>query len=217
MKKQVLIWLNLITIFIIILGITSGLIYGKTFSKEIIYLDPGHGGFDGGATSSGSTIPEKNIVLTVSLYLKDYLEKMGYKVLLTRDKDQALAKTKKEDIYKRVELINNSAALLYVSIHANTYTSNLAHGAQVFYHNNENNKSLSELIQETLKIIDDTNTRFAKSITGKYLLDHVNKTGCLVEIGFLSNVEDLARLQDDSYLQNIALMIYLGIIQYLAI
>lgn len=215
MKKYALNWLIIIFIFLLQIGIFSGIVYGNLMEKEYIYIDPGHGGFDGGAVSLDGETPEKNIVLKISFYLKENLEKLGYQVKLTRDKDCALAKTKKDDIYKRVSLINDSNAKLYISIHANAYPSSVVHGAQVFYKDSEENKSLSNNIQQFLKEIDKTNTRVSKSISGKYLLDHVKVPGCLVEVGFLSNETDLKNLQNDIYLQDTALMIYLGVIKHL--
>ena len=184
-------------------------------NTTIIYLDPGHGGFDGGATSNDKSIIEKDICLKTCIYLKEYLEKTGMKVYLTRSKDTALAKNKKEDIHKRVKLINNSSADLYLSIHANSYPSSSVKGAQTFYNDNsENNKYLASSIMKWLKELDKNNKRIEKSINGKYLLDHTTKTGCLVEIGFLTNEMDLANLKNNEYLMQIAFYIYLGILDY---
>lgn len=181
-----------------------------------IYLDPGHGGFDGGTTNEDKSVIEKDITLEISLLLASYLRNNGYVVKLTREKDTALSNTKKEDIYKRVDLINKSKATLYISIHANSYPSNTVHGAQVFYNeNNANNKILSECIMHNIKIIDKTNKREIHSIKDKYLTDNVNIPGCLVEVGFLSNQNDLADLTNKTYISNLCEMIYLGICEYL--
>ena len=68
-------------------------------------------------------IIEKNVTLNIALAVKRKLNMLGYNVELTRSTDTALGKTKKEDIYKRVDLINNSSAVMYLSIHANSFTS----------------------------------------------------------------------------------------------
>ena len=180
--------------------------------KPYIYIDPGHGGFDGGA--SVKDIVEKDLALKVSYYLKEYFEYSGYSVLMTRYKDISLKSTKREDIYKRVEMINKKNTTVYISIHANTFPSSNVSGAQVFYKDTKENKILAETIQEYLKIVDN-NKRFAKSITGKYLLDHINKTGCLVEIGFLTNDNDYNNLSNNIYLEELAKYIYLGVMDYI--
>ena len=208
MKKSV--YLFLAFLILIILFIPNILTKAE---NSVIYIDPGHGGFDGGCVGSG--IVEKDITLAISLKIQKHLQSVGYTVYLTREVDKALAKTKANDIYKRVALINNANALLYVSIHANFYPSSSVKGAQTFYHDTINNKLLATLIQENLKLIDLDNKRVAKTISGKYLLENTKQTGCLVEVGFLSNPEEASKLSDEYYQNKIAYAIYIGILSYL--
>lgn len=181
-----------------------------------IYLDAGHGGYDGGASSFDEAIIEKDITLKVVLILKDYLEKTGFKVSLTRKNESALARKKKDDMIKRVDLINKSNCSLFISIHANSYQTESVFGAQTFYNKNINgSKDLSKKIMNYLQKFDPTNKRREKEITGKYLFDKVEKTGCLIEIGFLTSPKDLKYLTNEEELTRLSLMIYLGIIDYL--
>ena len=55
--------------------------------KKTVVLDPGHGGKDPGAIGVGG-IREKDLVLRLSEFLRDMLQKKGYKVYLTRDSDE---------------------------------------------------------------------------------------------------------------------------------
>ena len=64
-------------------------VFAEEANQRIILIDPGHGGFDGGAKSKSGVI-EKDINLQISLKLKDALEQKGYKVYLTREGDQGL-------------------------------------------------------------------------------------------------------------------------------
>ena len=101
--------------------------------KNIIYIDPGHGGMDGGC--SFEDLIEKNVNLKIGLALKEILEEKGYEVKMTRSGDVSLSKdkfSKKEDIYTRIDLINNSDADLFVSIHTNSFVQEKYFGAQVF-------------------------------------------------------------------------------------
>ncbi len=216
MKRHLflILFLTFIISFSILLTSISEVVASN--NDKIIYIDAGHGGFDGGATSKDNIIIEKNITLQASLFLKNYLAKTGYKVYLTREKDVALGNNKKKDIYKRVDLINKSNCLLYISIHANSYPASSVKGAQVFYSsNNTNNEILSKKIMSYIKTLDVTNKRIEKEIKGKYLLDHVNKTGCLVELGFLTNQDDSYKLTNEDTLEELSFMIYLGILEYL--
>ena len=182
----------------------------------MIYIDPGHGGFDGGCTSLDKEYKEKDITLEISLLLSTYLRSSGYIVKLTRSQDESLASTKKNDIYKRVDLINNSGSNLYISIHANSFPSSIVKGAQVFYNSgNDNNKKIADILTNKIQLIDSENKRTALSIKNKYLLDNIKIPGCLIEVGFLTNEHDLANLINKNYIYDFVKVLYIGIAEYL--
>ncbi len=183
-----------------------------------IYIDAGHGGFDGGATSQDKLTIEKDICLNISLILGEYFKRSGIEVLYTRVKDEALGKNKKTDMYKRVDLINNSVCDIYVSIHANSYSASSVKGAQTFYNSKFiENKMLATSIMNYLKLLDASNKRVAKELSGKYLVDNAMKVGCLVEVGFLTNDIDLTNLKNSTYIHELALHIYMGILDYIEV
>ncbi|WP_161944232.1 N-acetylmuramoyl-L-alanine amidase family protein, partial [Streptococcus suis] len=77
-----------------------------------IYIDPGHGGSDSGASYDG--IYEKNLAMSVANKLKANLIQMGYQVLMTRTADYDVDfKT------ERSRMANQSNADLFISIHFN--------------------------------------------------------------------------------------------------
>lgn len=217
MKKIVIIYLILFLMVGFFCLEISGTI--KKDNGYVIYIDPGHGGIDGGAIGSDGTY-EKDITLAISLKLRDILNSNGYTVLMTRDRDIDLStnpKNKKaSDIHNRVKMINESNAHLYVSIHANIFPSKNVFGAQTFYKgSNTSSGILANCIQSAL-IVNLLNTyRVSKAITDVYLVDHVNIVGCLVEVGFLSNQNDLKNLKDSVYQEKMAYCIYLGINEYI--
>ena len=51
----------------------------------------------------------------------------------------------------------------------------------------------------------------------KRIINNSNKVGCLIEVGFLSNQEELVLLTDKTYQDRVAYCIYLGIIEYLGV
>lgn len=81
-------------------------------SSKIIVIDPGHGGKDGGAVGY-KKYKEKVAVLKISKVLKKILEKKGYKVYLTREKDIFIK------LSNRTKFANKKDADLFISIHAN--------------------------------------------------------------------------------------------------
>ena len=198
----------------------SGFSVYSAYEKDIIYIDPGHGGYDGGSVSN-SEVYEKDVVLKVSYFLKEYLEYNGYKVLLTRYDDYDLASDssydrKHDDILKRVEYVNNSKAKACISIHTNAFPNSSVRGAQTFYgYGREESKLLAELIQENLiKRLKNTN-RVALPIKEKYILDNITCPISIVEIGFLSNKEECKLLTDESYLKIVSYSIGEAVVLYL--
>ncbi len=91
-----------------------------------IVLDPGHGGEDEGSHGANATL-EKNLTLALAKRLKAAIEsRLGIRVLLTRDGDEALA------VDRRAAFANNNKADLFLSLHANSSVRPAARGAQVF-------------------------------------------------------------------------------------
>lgn len=221
MKNNSLKILNILFIFIIFFSLTVSIVTTNSLSVDnLIYIDPGHGGDDKGATGVAG-IFEKEIVLNISFKLKNFLNKAGYNVLLTRQGDYDLAPNyslnkKRDDIHNRVKLINESNCLLYVSIHANIYSSPSIYGAQTFFKEKDDaSRLLSEEIQAAIKAILQNTKREAKTISGKYLIEHSNPPGALVEVGFLSNQVEAKLLLDEYYQEKVAYAIYIGILSYL--
>ncbi len=194
---------------------------GKTDGQITVILDPGHGGFDPGKVGINGAL-EKDINLSIALRLKKLLEQNDIKVIMTRDTDSGLyssgdSNKKAADMRKRVDIINNSKAVLVVSIHQNSYTSEAIKGAQVFYYTkSKSGEDFAKIMQSQLKeTLQDGNKREAKSNDSYYML---RKTDCpiiIVECGYLSNSREAALLLKDDYQEKLAWSIHLGIFRYL--
>jgi N-acetylmuramoyl-L-alanine amidase len=190
-------------------------------SGEVIVLDPGHGWPDGGA-SYGGDVFESEIALKIGFKLKEYLEQQGALVIMTREDENDLAgdikgirNRKVEDLKKRVKIINDSEADLFVTIHLNAIPSERWSGAQTFYYGSlEENKRLAIMIQSEIRRNLENTTRSAKAISGIYLLKNAQKAGALVEVGFLSNPHERQLLMENEYQQKVAASIYKGILRY---
>ncbi|MCT1579142.1 N-acetylmuramoyl-L-alanine amidase CwlD [Oceanobacillus kimchii] len=190
---------------------------GKT-----IVIDPGHGGPDGGAVGSDDT-EEKDIALEVSKLIQSYLQQQGAVVYLTREQDKdlaaedtnGLARRKSEDIRNRLKFIHDKEPDFFLSLHLNALPSTKWRGAQTFYYpTNGENKHLATMIQqEIIRNLENTN-RSPLALNSMYLLKHAEVPGALVEIGFLSNVEERELLKDQDYQRKMAASIYEGILRY---
>lgn len=193
-------------------------------SGKTIAIDAGHGGVDGGAVSKEGVI-EKDLNLAIALYLRDYLQQAGAVVVMTREGDYDLAtgdsraysKRKTEDLKKRVELIKQSNPYAVVSIHMNSIPSDKWSGAQTFFHpgNHPDNISLATFIQDEIKRNLENTNRVPAKKTDVYVLKSMeNVPAALVEVGFLSNAGEAARLADTEYQRQVAASIYQGILRY---
>lgn len=183
-------------------------------SGKNIIIDPGHGGWDPGKT--GNITDEKDINLEIALLLRDYLLAGGAEVWLTRDEDEALGKTKDEDMKKRISYAEKGDADIFISIHQNSFPKENAKGAQVFYFNgSEKGEALAGSIQNRLvTFADSINKRKAKENGSYYILKNTSAASVIVECGFLSNPAEEESLNKKEYRQKLAWAIYMGIWDY---
>ena len=93
-----------------------------------IVIDPGHGGHDPGAQSSGVT--ESELVLDVALRLEKLLSKLpGVDVVMTRRENEFIS------LQERTAIANREGADLFLSIHANASNIPAAHGVETYFLN----------------------------------------------------------------------------------
>ncbi len=200
--------------------------------SEVIVVDPGHGGFDGGAVSKDGT-SEKDINLGIALQLAERLEAAGWEVVLTRTEDRALdegdeerkrIRTRKtEDLRNRKKLIDEIEPILAVSIHLNSFQEDPSvRGAQTFYPARAENEKLleesqrlaEEIQKELIDGLDDGTKREALAKKDVLLLKDPKVPTVLVECGFLSNPDDAAKLKKEAYQEKLSEFIYNGIIAF---
>jgi N-acetylmuramoyl-L-alanine amidase len=83
---------------------------------QTIVLDPGHGGYDKGATSRFGC--EKDYTLDVARQLRPLLKAKGYRVLMTREGDYFVP------LEVRARIANAAPNAIFVSIHFNAADNN---------------------------------------------------------------------------------------------
>lgn len=185
-----------------------------------VVIDSGHGGSDPGKVGINDVL-EKDINLKIAKRVEKELKEKGYKVVMTREKDEMLTKEdsgniKVKDMKARVELINETAPGLAVSIHQNSYHEEEIHGAQVFYFSHsEEGMEAAKLIQQSLLSVDEENKRQEKANDTYYLLRRTQVPTVIVECGFLSNQKEAEHLIQKNYQDKIAKAIVEGIDTYL--
>lgn len=189
--------------------------------KVTVVVDCGHGGIDPGKVGVNGAY-EKDVNLSIGLFLKEALEKEKCRVIMTRESDIGLyqesdTNKKTADLKKRVEMMNQEEVDLIISVHQNSFSGESSRGAQVFYHSgSESGETFAKLLQaQLISSLDTSNHREAKGNTDYYLLKNTEKTAVIVECGFLSNQEEARKLCDESYQRQVAWAIAQGTMQYI--
>ena len=183
---------------------TSSFVYMKELNPNLvgksIVIDVGHGGKDSGTVYDD--VKEKDINLSIALKLRDELVMNGVNVILTRDGDYDLSlpnanRRKKSDFDNRINIINNSGADMYLSIHINYLGDAKYYGAQVFY--TKGNEAIADNLQRKFvdKLKSPMNSR--KISDDIYMYKKLKIPGVLIECGFLSNSKERKLLIDEKY------------------
>ena len=186
----------------------------RDFSRYTIVIDPGHGGNDGGTSSLDKRILEKNLTLSTSLMLQEYLQRKGFNAVLTRNKDVYVS------LSERSQFANSRRAHLFVSIHFNAAKNRNAEGIEIFYDGSSTIQSrakLSKLLaQDVLKNILQLTQAENRGVKERefFVIRKTWMPAILVEGGFLTNANEKNKLRDQRYLSQIALGIARGIEEY---
>lgn len=185
-----------------------------TNEKPTVILDPGHGGIDGG-TVSASGILEKDLNLSVTKILGEFLEAEGCRVIYTRTEDVLLdygnsSSRKVRDLSARVKLAKDYPNAVFVSIHMNFLPQTKYSGLQVFYDDkNAANTALALSVQNDVRrYLQPENRREIKEHVGRiFLLDRIESPAVLIECGFLSNPQEAQLLSNQEYQQKLAFIL----------
>lgn len=194
----------------------------QPLSGKTIILDAGHGGTDPGAigplglyesealAGGEAAMNEKDLNLAIILRAKEKVEALGAEVILTRESDTTV------DIYKRLELYNNTCPDLAISVHQNSMAYNTditkIRGFIGLYWADSGKlltSSLSSSVASALRRLErePTQQRLALVRNRKF-------PASLIEIGFITSVEEYEKLMQDSSIDATAEAIAQGIVQF---
>lgn len=164
---------------------------------KLIVIDPGHGGEDPGSLGVGSSY-EKDINLQLAKALNRKLKLRGYKVILTRDRDEYV------DNNLRAEMANSKDADLFISIHCNAMENNTSiEGLQVLYYpnnsNNPRNEEIAGIFMENLLETTGSNNKGTIPREDLIVLNQTKMPAVLIETGFLTNELEAELLSNKKY------------------
>nr|WP_228039515.1 N-acetylmuramoyl-L-alanine amidase [Dolichospermum sp. LEGE 00240] len=175
--------------------------------KIVVIIDPGHGGKDSGAIGIGGVL-EKDVILPISKRIAKVLERNGIQVIMTRDSDYFVT------LPGRVTMAQRANADLFVSIHANSAGASRPEVSGLETYHYDSGLTLAQIVHS--KILQSLNVRDRKVRKARfYVLRKTSMPSILVETGFLTGRDDVAKLRTSAYQNQMAEAIAQGILQYL--
>lgn len=180
--------------------------------NPLIVIDAGHGGLDLGARGRKPFCEEKRVALACALLAKKYLSQLGYRVILTRASDVFIP------LPRRVHVANRSQML--VSLHFNSSPNKEAHGIEIFYCENPEEKKRTSASRKLATIVLEDVIQRTKAKSrgvkrGNFFVIRESKVpSILVEGGFISNTQERTLLRDRQYLEKIAKGVAEGVDKY---
>lgn len=178
----------------------------SVFQNKVIVLDAGHGGRDVGAIGASGNY-EKDYTLRTVEMVKSYLEQLGATVYLTRDDDHYYT------LISRAAYSNYWNADMFLSLHYNStpqYPN--ASGISTYYYNDSDEALANVVHEELLKslVVEDRQVDY-----GDFQVIRTNhRPSLLLELGFISNVEEESKIQTLAYQKKIAQGIIAGLQRY---
>lgn len=193
----------------------------KEKKKEIdfvVTLDAGHGGYDSGSLSLDETIQEKDVTLSITKKVGEYLTTKGIQVIYTRESDEVnWPHDNVKDLDARIAVGANSNSDVFVSLHLNSFETDGISGFETWV-NKQNEKAvrLAQLVQANLDTLNYSKNRGVKDVNLEPLQVITNNAlpSVLVELGYITSSSDIAYLTNNEAQQELAERIGDAIVLY---
>ncbi|HEX5996371.1 MAG TPA: N-acetylmuramoyl-L-alanine amidase [Jiangellales bacterium] len=172
---------------------------GKRLPGKIVVIDPGHGGPDRGCAGNG--LEEATVVEDLAARIEGRLAATGVHAYLTRG--SALAH--ELDEASRAEFANETGANLVISLHVDGHTNPEASGVATYFYGHDRpgaNSAIGELFAGLIQreIIARTDLVDCRTHAKTWdLLRHTRMAAVRVELGYITNRHDAARLADPQF------------------
>ena len=201
-----------------------------------IIIDPGHGGEDDRGCEGSTGLLEKDVVLKLAKRIQQLSKQKEMQVYLTRQTDA------KKTHFERIQVANRNQGKLFLSLHCNASFSPHEKGVKIYLNNPKGQLRFPSSIGQTpagqrLKILAQANflkqsrdfastlqtelnflTEIPVTITELPLvaLSEIYMPAIVLELGYLSNVEDLGQLSNSEYIAGVAQAITRAIQHYVS-
>jgi N-acetylmuramoyl-L-alanine amidase len=172
---------------------------GKRLPGKVVVIDPACGGGDSGNEANG--LSEAAIVEDLAVRVEGRLAATGVRTFLTRG---AMADSPLDD-ESRAHFANETGANLMVSLHVDAHPNPLARGVSAFYYGIERDSTGSAIGEQFAgliqrEIVARTDLQDCRTHRKTWsLLRHTRMAAVWVELGYITNDGDAARLADSDF------------------
>ena len=201
-----------------------------------IIIDPGHGGADDRGCEGNTGLLEKDVILALAKQIQQISKQKEMQVYLTRRRD-----TKKTH-FERIQVANRNQGKLFLSLHCNASFSPHEKGVKIYLNNPKGELRFPRMVGQApagqrLKILAQANflkqsrdfafalqaelnflTEIPVTITEMPLvtLSEIYMPAVVLELGYLSNVEDLEKLSNPEYIASVAQAVTRAVQRYVS-
>lgn len=161
-----------------------------------VVLDAGHGGEDPGAVGLNQ-VYEKNLTLITTEIIQRELEQAGADVIMTRTGDYYVS------LDERVRRSNGNKPDVFISVHYNAFLAHTTNGFSTHYFDSGESRNLAQTVQSELNHQLTTTSRGIMN-DDYYVLRHTTSPAVLLELGFLTNFQDMHTIQTTNYSERVA-------------
>jgi N-acetylmuramoyl-L-alanine amidase len=191
---------------LLVLAVSFSAFAGGGLVGKKIYVDPGHGGTDGGAVGP-TGLTEASVNLRVGTVLKDCLIQYGgATVRMSRTSNTTVS------LSARTTDANNWGASRFISIHHNASADRSVNGTETFayLYASSNSLDLRNKVQTQLIAWGGLYNRGAKT-ADYHVLRETTMPAILTEASFISNAAEESRLRNSDYTWRQGYYIYKGV------
>lgn len=181
----------------------------KHSGQFTLIIDAGHGGEDHGMQDD--VFNEKDITLAAAMNLKKKLEKKNINVVLTRSSDGQV------DLKTRTDLTASLTNAVFVSLHANQSSNAKAAGLEIYIPEGESDRAIEsqKLAQLTEIQLEEKGIQVRGIKQAPYfVLAESNVPSLLIELGFMTNKNDLENLTSEQYMDQLTEILAKSIMLY---
>lgn len=176
-------------------------------SETTVVLDPGHGGSDSGALSTGNNM-EKTYTLQVAKKAAKQLQEKGANVIMTRDSDKTVS------LFSRPSFSSDNNANLFISFHFDSSPeNNTASGfTSYYYHKGLSLKLATDINRQMENIpIDNRGIEFGNFL----VIRDVKVPSILLEMGYINDDDDFKHIENQQYQETVAQDVENGVNNYI--